>query len=375
MVNEEISGVKLYYKIKRSLPMKPIQTQRLDLQEVNINDTAFIIELLNSPGWLAYIGDAKVREPNDAARYIETKLQKGYRDDGFGLYKMVLRSTGETIGLCGLIQRSFLEDIDLGFGLLPQYYRKGYTYEASIKMLEYAFYELKVNKVLAFTSLENPNSQNLLKKLGFKTDGIIKYGNTEEDVHLYKLEMEKFLEIQSGQVKAVSKSSTHSFSKFVTAKIKLLKGLGIEGDAHMGKTVKHRSRVRKDPNQPNLRQVHLIHEELFNELAQKGFTIKAGQMGENILTHGIDLLNLPRNTILKIGNQAEIEITGLRNPCSQLNGLQEGLMQALVFTDDAGKVIRKAGIMGIVKQGGEVRVGDRIEVIRPIGEHVALERV
>jgi MOSC domain-containing protein YiiM len=178
-----------------------------------------------------------------------------------------------------------------------------------------------------------------------------------------------------GKVTAVSKSAKHLMSKGSVEKIKLLKDLGVEGDAHMGKTVKHRSRVAKDPNQPNLRQVHLIHSELHEELAEAGFNISAGQMGENITTQGIDLLSLPKGTQLHIGVEAIVEVTGLRNPCHQLNSIQEGLMKAVLDRDEEGNLIRKSGIMGIVLRGGEIKVGDAIRVELPPPPFERLERV
>ncbi len=149
-------------------------------------------------------------------------------------------------------------------------------------------------------------------------------------------------------------------SKPVRPAITLVKGLGVEGDAHAGVTVKHRSRVRRDPSQPNLRQVHLIHRELNEELSQAGFEVHPGQMGENILTEGIDLLSLPTNTVLRIGESAAIKVTGLRNPCLQLDGLEPGLMEAVLDRDEAGNLVRKAGIMATVIHGGEIKPGDQI---------------
>jgi MOSC domain-containing protein YiiM len=157
--------------------------------------------------------------------------------------------------------------------------------------------------------------------------------------------------------------------------IMLQKGLGVEGDAHNGVTVKHRSRVAQDPTQPNLRQVHLIHSELHEELKTKGFVVEYGQMGENITTLGIDLLGLPKGTQLHIGETAVVEVTGLRNPCHQLNGIQDGLLNAVLDRDDEGNLIRKAGIMGIVLEGGVIKLGDSIKVILPPLPHLALERV
>ncbi|GHO85958.1 MOSC domain-containing protein [Dictyobacter formicarum] len=181
--------------------------------------------------------------------------------------------------------------------------------------------------------------------------------------------------ISDGVVKTVSCSGEHSFSKPNQERIRLLKGLGVEGDAHMGETVKHRSRVAVDPSQPNLRQVHLIHAELHEELQAAGFEVSAGQMGENVTTQGIDLLGLPTGTRLHLGDAAVVEVTGLRNPCGQLNGLQPGLMAAVLGRDEQGNLIRKAGIMGIVLAAGEVRPGDPIRVELPPEPHRPLERV
>ena len=155
----------------------------------------------------------------------------------------------------------------------------------------------------------------------------------------------------------------------------LLEGLGVEGDAHMGTTVKHRSRVAQDPTQPNLRQVHLIHAELHEELAQKGFIIEPGQMGENITTQGVDVLGLPRHTQLHLGEEAVVEVTGLRNPCDQLNGIQPGLLKAVLDRDEHDNLIRKAGIMGVVLRGGVVKPLDVIRVVLPEPPYLPLERV
>jgi MOSC domain-containing protein YiiM len=176
-------------------------------------------------------------------------------------------------------------------------------------------------------------------------------------------------------VTAVSLSSSHSFSKPNQASIRLLAGLGVEGDAHLGTTVKHRSRVAKDPTQPNLRQVHLIHSELFEELAEKGYAVAAGDLGENVTTRGIDLLSLPAGARLCLGESAIVEITGLRNPCVQIDRFQKGLMKAVLGKDEQGSVIRKSGIMGIVLEGGEVRPGDAIRVELPPEPHRPLQVV
>ncbi|WP_343717786.1 MOSC domain-containing protein [Inquilinus sp.] len=176
-------------------------------------------------------------------------------------------------------------------------------------------------------------------------------------------------------VTAVGLSPTHSFSKPVVDTIRLLAGLGVEGDAHLGVTVKHRSRVKVDPTQPNLRQVHLIQGELHEELAAAGFTVLPGDLGDNVTTRGIDLLGLPTGARLRLGAEAVVEITGLRNPCSQIDGFRQGLLKLVVGRDEAGNLVRKAGVMGIVVSGGTVRPGDAIAIDLPPEPHRPLERV
>ena len=176
-------------------------------------------------------------------------------------------------------------------------------------------------------------------------------------------------------VLAVHRSPTHSFSKAPALSIRLIAGLGVEGDAHAGETVKHRSRVAKDPTQPNLRQVHLIHAELLDELNARGFTVKPGDMGENITTRGLDLLALPTGTLLHIGSTVIVRVTGLRNPCVQLDRFRQGLMQATLDRDAAGNLIRKAGVMGVVLAGGDVLPNDGIHSEMPKGAQRKLEPV
>lgn len=178
-----------------------------------------------------------------------------------------------------------------------------------------------------------------------------------------------------GEVIAVSRSAAHTMSKPNEERVRLLTGLGVDGDAHQGTTVKHRSRVRRDPTQPNLRQVHLIHSELHDELRAGGFDLTPGQMGENVTTRGLDLLGLPTGARLRLGEAAVVEVTGLRNPCAQLDGIQSGLMAATLDRDEDGKLVRKAGVMAIVLTDGEVRPGDTIRVELPPEPHKPLEPV
>lgn len=177
----------------------------------------------------------------------------------------------------------------------------------------------------------------------------------------------------TGRVAAVHASASHSFSKTAAASITLVEGLGVAGDAHFGATVQHRSRVAADPSQPNLRQVHLMHAELFDELASAGYSVRPGDLGENITTSGLDLLGLPVGSRLAIG-EAVVTVTGLRNPCVQIDRFQPGLLKQVV-RQEGGRVVRLAGVMGIVSRGGEVMPGSAITVELPPEPHFPLTRV
>lgn len=179
----------------------------------------------------------------------------------------------------------------------------------------------------------------------------------------------------SGRVESVSSDGGHRFSKVVRPEIELIAGVGVAGDAHAGGTVKHRSRVRRDPTTPNARQVHLVHAELFDELIGAGRVVEAGDIGENVLTRGLPLLDLPVGSRLALGASAVVELTGLRNPCYQLDAFQSGLQKAVLDRADDGTLVRKAGVMAVVLTGGTVRPGDAIEVTFPAAPHAALAPV
>jgi MOSC domain-containing protein YiiM len=175
-------------------------------------------------------------------------------------------------------------------------------------------------------------------------------------------------------VAGVCRSSQHGFSKQRCDSITVIKGLGVDGDAHAGERVQHLSRVRADPSQPNLRQVHLIHQELFDELAENGFAVAPGDLGENVTTCGVALLALSRDTLLHIGGEVVLRVTGLRNPCSQIEAFLPGLLQQVAKKTSRG-VVRKAGIMSVVVHGGVVRPCDPIRIEAPVGPHIPLEPV
>ncbi len=180
---------------------------------------------------------------------------------------------------------------------------------------------------------------------------------------------------EAGVVVAVHLSATHDFSKETREAITLIEGVGVDGDAHAGPTVKHRSRVRYNPATPNLRQVHLIHAELLDALAAKGFEVAPGALGENVTTRGVDLLGLPVGARLRLGADAVVTVAGLRNPCAQIEAFCPGLLGEVLTKDDDGTVRRLAGVMGTVSRGGVVRPGEPIAVELPPGRHYRLAQV
>jgi len=183
------------------------------------------------------------------------------------------------------------------------------------------------------------------------------------------------MEERAGVVVAVHRDDAHRFSKRPFEQVTLLEGLGVEGDAHAGATVRHRSRVRRDPSQPNLRQVHLMHAELLDHLTDLGYDVVPGALGENVTTRGVDLLALPVGAVLHLGAVARVEITGLRNPCVQIDRYRRGLLKEVLRTSDDGSVVRLAGVMGVVLAGGDVSVGDPLRVTLPAMPHRSLEPV
>ena len=185
----------------------------------------------------------------------------------------------------------------------------------------------------------------------------------------------QFTAMQRGNVSAVSCSPRHTMRKPNQLMIRLVAGRGVEGDGHSGETIQHRSRLARSPHAPNLRQVHLIHAELHDELREQGFQLAPGEMGENVTTRGIDLLSLPAGTRLRLGDVAVVEVTGLRNPCKQLDRIRPGLMAATLARSASGQLVRKAGVMSIVLVGGDVRPGDPIHMQLPQPPHRSLEPV
>jgi len=178
----------------------------------------------------------------------------------------------------------------------------------------------------------------------------------------------------TGRVVAVHTSGEHEFSKQTCDSITVLPGLGVDGDAHMGARVQHLSRVRADPDQPNLRQVHLVTSEVLAEANEAGFEVAAGDLGENITTSGLDLITLPVGTTLRLGD-AILALTGLRNPCVQIDAFADGLQGQMLGRDADGKLVRKSGVMSVVVHGGEIRAGDSITVSFPPGDPIPMQKI
>jgi MOSC domain-containing protein YiiM len=178
-----------------------------------------------------------------------------------------------------------------------------------------------------------------------------------------------------GVVVAVHRDASHRFSKQTVDRIRLEEGIGVEGDAHAGPTVQHRSRRRRDPGRPNLRQVHLLPLDLLTRVNALGYDVTPGALGENVTTDGLDLLGLPTGALLGLGDHAVVEVTGLRNPCVQIDRFRPGLLKEVIHTTDDGQVVRLAGVMGVVRRGGVVSPGDPVEVELPAAPHRRLEPV
>lgn len=177
------------------------------------------------------------------------------------------------------------------------------------------------------------------------------------------------------RVVAVHRSARHTFSKESVDRIRVVEGWGVEGDAHAGTTVQHRSRVRFSPAQPNLRQVHLIHAELLDDLAAAGHPVGPGDLGENLTTRGLDLLGLPVGARLHLGDQAVVVVSGLRNPCKQIEAFRPGLLEHVLRPRESGPPALLAGVMGTVARSGDVVAGDPVEVELPPGPHRYLAKV
>lgn len=166
-----------------------METERLRLREFDSTDGEMIFTLLNSPGWLKYIGSRSIATIDDAVNYIENKLRKSYRESGYGFYLVELKTSGVKAGMCGLVKREGLDDVDIGFALLPEFENKGYAYESAKCVINYAVKTLNINKLAAITLPANLPSIKLLEKLGMKFEKKINIPGDPEELLLYTMEL------------------------------------------------------------------------------------------------------------------------------------------------------------------------------------------
>ena len=162
-----------------------LETERLILREYTTDDAPFIYELLNSPGWLKYVGTRGIAGLPEAEKYITDMMMPGYEKNGFGLYMMELKGDGTGIGMCGLIKRDTLDDVDIGFAILPEYEGKGYTSEAAVATMEYAENTLNLKKIVGITVPYNTGSIKVMEKTGMKFERMIKLPNDPEELMLF----------------------------------------------------------------------------------------------------------------------------------------------------------------------------------------------
>lgn len=162
-----------------------LETERLEFHQLSLNDIDFIIDLLNSPGWLQYIGDRGIKTPEDAADYIALGPMQSYQNNGFGLWLIKLKGSNTPIGLCGLIKRDYLDDADIGYAFLPQYFGKGYAYEAAKATLDIAKSKYHLKRVVAITTKDNERSIALLMKLGMHFEKMIFIPNDPEELKFF----------------------------------------------------------------------------------------------------------------------------------------------------------------------------------------------
>ncbi|HEX7403634.1 MAG TPA: GNAT family N-acetyltransferase [Usitatibacter sp.] len=155
--------------------MKVLQTERLALRELTVDDAVFIRELVNEPSWIRFIGDRGVRSVDDARAYLEKGPIAMYARFGFGLWAVELKETGEAAGLCGLIKRDALEDVDIGFAFLPRFWRRGYALESARAVLTYGREILELDRIVAITSPDNDASIRLLEKIGLRFEQTIEF--------------------------------------------------------------------------------------------------------------------------------------------------------------------------------------------------------
>lgn len=364
-------------------------TDRLVLRGWAASDRDAFAAMNADPEVMHYFPAVQSRAESDA---MVDRIEASFASDGFGLWALEHRDDGRFLGFTGLARAAaglpVAGEVEVGWRLGRSAWGQGLATEAGGAALAYGFDTAGLDAVMSMTARVNVPSWRVMERLGMLRDRDADFDHPRLplDSPLRRHVVHRRTRAQGvappagdpyperGVVEAVSMERRHRFSKPTSPVISLVAGVGVEGDAHAGVTVRHRSRRRWHPEEPNLRQVHLLHAELLDEL-RPTYAVQAGDIGENVLTRGIDLLGLPAGTRLHLGRTALVEVMGLRSPCVQLDRFADGLMQATLDRDTDGELVRKAGVMCVVLAGGDVRPGDPLRVELPPGEQLPLRPV
>lgn len=367
-----------------------LETERLVLQGWSAPARDAVAALNTDPVAMEFFPSVHSREQSDAA---VDRFEAGFAKHGFGLWALQRRDTGDFIGFTGLSvvpeANGCAGEVEVGWRLARNAWGQGLATEAARAALAYGFETVGLDAVMSMTARINVRSWRVMERLGMLRDRTADFDSPALPIGsplrrhvVHRLARSDCAApttypqwgAEEGRVEAVACDSRHRFSKPVDERIILVAGIGVETDAHAGTTVQHRSRKRWRSGEANLRQVHLLHAELLDEL-KPAYDVGPGEIGENLLIRGIDLLALPTGARLHVGDGAMVEVMGLRNPCVQLDRFADGLMAATLDRDADGELVRKAGVMGVVVAGGVVAAGDRVRVELPPGASTPLRPV
>jgi len=369
-----------------------LQTERLLLQHWSPAARDALATLNADPVVMEFFPSVQTREESDA---FADRMAQGLAERGFGLWAVQRRDTGEHIGFTGLSVvgehvTPVAGQVEVGWRLARSAWGQGFATEAAAAALAYGFDTVGLDAVMSMTARTNVRSWRVMERLGMWRDRsadfehpVLPVGHPLRRHVVHRLTRTDWVArpgyrprepVEVGRVEAVARDSRHRFSKPVADAITLVAGIGVEGDCHAGAAVQHRSRKRWRPAEPNLRQVHLLQAELLDEL-RPTYDAHPGDLGENVLTRGLDLLALPAGARLHLGDGAMVEVMGLRNPCVQIDRFSDGLMAAVLDRDAEGELVRRAGVMGVVVVGGVVRPGDQVRLEVPPGVALPLRVV